>query len=103
MQKFLAMISLTALVACGNGGGRVSGVIGSACMAADRTAANSALCSCVQRAANQTLSAGEQNRAAEFFEDPNKAQETRRSDHGPTERFWARYKDFSNTARQMCG
>lgn len=100
MQKILMVGVLVFLAACG--GNRVSGEIGKACIAADRKAASSRLCSCVQRAADQTLSASDQRRAADFFDDPQKAQDTRQSDNRSSERFWKRYKAFSNTAKRMC-
>lgn len=101
MQKFVLISAVLALTACG-GGGRVSGDVGKACMAADRKAASTTLCSCVQQAANRTLQGSDQKRAAAFFEDPHKAQETRQSNNRSDEAFWLRYKQFSSTATQMC-
>jgi len=100
MQKFVLVSAMMILTACG--GGRVSGDVGKACMAADRKAASSSLCSCVQQAANRTLSRSDQKRAADFFEEPQKAQDTRQSDNHSDEAFWLRYKKFSATAEQMC-
>lgn len=97
MQKFATIIALTTLTACGGG---VTGAIGNACMDADRRAANPALCSCVQRAANATLTGREQTRAAAFFDNPQLAQDTRKA--SPSGRFWTRYKEFSRTAKRMC-
>lgn len=99
MQKLAVFAILLTLTACG---GRVTGEVGKACIAADRRAANSSLCSCVQRAANATLTGSEQVRAATFFEDPQLAQDTRQSDNSSNERFWQRYKKFSATAKRMC-
>ena len=101
MRMMFVILALMTLTSCG--GGRVTGTIGSACMEAGRAAANPALCSCVQRAANARLSGAEQRRAAEFFADPQKAQDTRQSDNAGSERFWERYKDFAALARSMCG
>ena len=101
MRKLIVLGALVALTACG--GGRVSGDVGKACVAADRKSASNQLCSCVQQAANQTLNASDQRRAATFFEDPHLAQETRQSDNASSERFWQRYKAFSATAKRMCG
>ena len=101
MQKIVLVSAMMVLTACG-GGGRVSGDVGKACMAADRKAASSSLCSCVQQAANQTLSGSDQRLAAKFFEEPHMAQETRQSDNRSDEAFWQRYKRFSSTAKQMC-
>ena len=96
----MAAAACFVLVSCG--AGRVSGEIGNACMNGGRSAANSALCSCVQRAANQTLRGSDQARAAEFFADPHLAQETRQSNRSTDEAFWARYRNFANTAESMC-
>ncbi|MCC7321933.1 MAG: arginine transporter [Rubellimicrobium sp.] len=93
-----------ALVLDGCGGGvRVSGEIGTACIGGGRDAANPALCSCVQRAADQALTAAEQRRAATFFANPHLAQEVRQSDRASDERFWQRYRAFSERAEAMCG
>ena len=101
MYKVLMVGSLVMLAACG--GNLVTGDVGKACVAADRKSASTRLCSCVQQAANQTLSRSEQRRAATFFEEPHLAQETRQSDNSSNERFWNRYKKFSATAKRMCG
>lgn len=102
MRVILAILALAALTACGGGGGRVTGELSKACLASDRAAANPRLCSCVQQAANQTLSAADQARAATFFEDPQRAQDTRQSDRSSDEAFWQRYRAFSRTAEAMC-
>lgn len=101
MAKIFVISTLVLLAACG--GNRVSGDVSKACMASDRRAASPRLCSCVQQAANSTLSGAEQRRAAKFFDDPHDAQETRQSDNASDERFWLRYKRFAATASQMCG
>ena len=101
MTKYLMISTLVVLAACG--GNRVTGDIGKACMASNRAAASPRLCSCVQQAASSTLSGSEQRRAAKFFDDPHTAQETRQSDNTSDERFWLRYKAFSETATRMCG
>jgi len=106
MRWILAAAALVALTSCGSSGSRVigsaSGPIGSACVAAGRSSASGALCSCVQAAANQTLGASDQARAAEFFADPEKAQSTRMSDSSVTEAFWERYRNFVSMAEAMC-
>ena len=89
-----------ALTACG--GGRTSGDVSKACISANRNNASTRLCSCVQQAANQTLNGSDKRRAAAFFEEPHLAQETRQSTNSGSERFWLRYKDFSETAERMC-
>jgi hypothetical protein len=105
MRNILLAVGLMCLSACGGGsgsGGRVSGNIATACMNGGRAAANPALCSCVQQAANIALSGADQRRAAEFFDDPQKAQDTRQADGAASEAFWGRYKEFSGLAEQMC-
>ncbi len=100
MRIIIGLISIVALSSCG--GGRVSGDIGRACMDSGRSAANPVLCSCVQATANQTLSGADQRRAAEFFADPQKAQDTRQADGSSNEAFWQRYRDFANRAEAIC-
>lgn len=101
MSKFLMVLSCVALAACG--GGRVSGEIGQACIAADRSAASPALCSCIQTVANQSLSGADQRRAATFFADPDLAQSTRQADGSRNEAFWDRYTAFADRAQTSCG
>ncbi|SMY08791.1 arginine transporter [Flavimaricola marinus] len=101
MHKAITVLSLALLAACG--GASVSGPIGNACMDSGRSAAGPILCACVQGVADQTLSSADQRRAATFFEDPDKAQETRTSDNASSEAFWDRYRAFSDSARQICG
>ncbi|MEO0931003.1 MAG: arginine transporter [Pseudomonadota bacterium] len=102
-MRFLLMLGAVAsMAACGGGSGPVTGDISEACLAADRRAASPALCSCVQQVANQTLSGREQARAATFFENPQLAQDTRQSDRASDERFWDRYRSFSDLATEIC-
>jgi hypothetical protein len=100
MRFFLMIGAVASIAACG--GGRVTGDMSEACVAADRRAASPELCSCVQQVANQTLSGSDQSRAAVFFENPQLAQDTRQSDNRRDEAFWLRYKSFSELARQIC-
>ncbi len=100
MRILIGLISILALTSCG--GGRVSGAIGKACMDSGRSAANPALCSCVQRAADSTLTGSDQRRAADFFSDPQKAQDTRQEDGSSNEAFWRRYRDFADRAEAIC-
>jgi hypothetical protein len=83
-------------------GGAVSGDIGRACLVSGRDAASQALCSCVQGVANQTLSPTDQRRAARFFGDPDRAEETRFSDRPSDDAFWTRYRAFADTAEAIC-
>ena len=94
--------ALGALWVLGGCGGGVSGDISRACMASGRDAASPQLCSCVQGVANQTLSGTDQRRAARFFDDPDRAQDTRTSDRAGDEAFWERYRAFADTAEVIC-
>lgn len=80
-----------------------SGAIEDACMQSDRRQVSAALCACIQDVADQRLSSGDQKEAAKFFEDPQLAQETRMSDNPSKERFWERYKDWTEAATKSCG
>lgn len=100
MRYTIAIVAVLTLSSCG--GGRVSGEIASACMSAGRSAATPALCNCVQRAADQTLSNGDKSRVVGFFGDPEAAQETRMSSSRSADAFWDRYRAFTNAAEAMC-
>ncbi|PJI84980.1 hypothetical protein BC777_2974 [Yoonia maricola] len=103
MRYFLLAGALASVAACGGGSGRgATGDISRACIDADRSAASPALCSCVQQVANQSLSGSDQARAATFFEDPQLAQDTRQSDRSSDERFWLRYRAFTDLASEIC-
>ncbi len=99
MRIILALTALVLLAACSGG---VTGEVGRACMDAGRQAANPALCSCVQRAASQTLSPADQRRAARFFADPQRAQDTRQSPRASDREFWQRYRAFVARAEAIC-
>jgi hypothetical protein len=94
--------ALCALWVLGGCGGALTGEVGRACLQAGRSAASMELCGCVQQAASRTLSPGDQRRAAQFFERPDRAQEVRQSDNGADEAFWARYRAFADYAEQIC-
>lgn len=102
MRYLLIVGALCAAAACGGGAPAVTGDMSQACMAADRRAASPALCSCVQQVANQSLSSRDQNRAAAFFANPQLAQDTRQSDSFSDERFWDRYRAFTDLASEIC-
>jgi hypothetical protein len=103
MRYFLMAGALASMAACGGGGsGGATGDISRACLDADRKAASPALCSCVQQVANQSLSGSDQSRAVVFFENPQLAQDTRQSDRGSDERFWKRYRAFTDLASEIC-
>lgn len=79
-----------------------TGPIYSACRSGGRDQANRTRCGCVQAVANQSLSASDQSRGAGFFGNPQQAQEVRVSDRAVDERFWRRWKDYSESAARQC-
>ena len=80
-----------------------AGALKRACVKSDRSAANPALCGCIQRIADQTLTRSEQRMVSKFFRDPNLAQQVRKSDTTRDDQFWVRYMAFGKTARASCG
>ncbi|MEM6758671.1 MAG: hypothetical protein AAF601_04265 [Pseudomonadota bacterium] len=109
----LVLVAATVLSACGQA--RVAatntfrpqaqfatGPIYAACRKAAREAATRARCGCVQAVANRELNASDQNRGARFFSDPQDAQDVRQSDRNVDERFWLRWRAYSDVADQMC-
>ncbi len=102
MRNFLITSAVLVLASCGGGAPRASGDISRACLAADRSAANSRLCSCVQAAADQTLRPADRSRVAGFFEDPERAHAMRISDTPSAEAFWDRFQNFIETAEAIC-
>ncbi|MEL7132136.1 MAG: hypothetical protein AAGK77_06975 [Pseudomonadota bacterium] len=79
-----------------------TGPIYSACRAAGRDQASRARCGCVQAVANQSLNANDQRRGAGFFSNPQQAQDVRQSDRAIDERFWTRWKRYSDRAARQC-
>ena len=73
-----------------------------ACLASGRDAAEPRLCKCVQVAADATLTAPEQQRAAGFFQDPHQAQVVRQSKQRSDGLFWERYEEFTELAKAFC-
>jgi len=115
MKNLILVALMLGLAGCGGGkrdyarGGKstavmrsASGPISQACMASDRKARSPALCGCVQAAANMNLSSNDQRLAASFFSNPHRAQEIRQSDNAGHEKFWKKYKEFSETAEAIC-
>jgi len=80
----------------------LAGPVGDACLQSNRKAANRALCACIQQAADLTLQGSDQRRAARFFKDPDQAQQVRMSKSDSDNAFWARYKNFGETAAAYC-
>lgn len=110
--KIISALCVVGLLSACGGSGRLdspsstrafaTGPIHSACLKADRRAASSPLCGCVQATANSELSRSEQSRVVAFFRTPHLAQVTRQSDRAGDERFWLKYKDFVATAERRC-
>lgn len=111
-MKVLAAVMVVALVAgCGGNrfdrdGGQVtrfsSGPISKACLSSDRKARNSRLCGCIQTVANQSLSGGDQRKAARFFRDPQRAMDVKMSKTASDDAFWDRYKVFASRSERSC-
>jgi hypothetical protein len=79
-----------------------AGVIERACLSSERAAGNRALCGCIQRAADRTLTGRDQRTAAQFFSDPDRAQEVRQSGRRSDREFWDRYTSFGAFAAVSC-
>ncbi len=79
-----------------------AGPISSACLSSDRAAASRALCSCLQQAADITLSKRDQRKAAKMFSKPDLAQEVRMSSSRRDEEFWSKYVAFGDMATANC-
>ena len=99
MMKSLTLVAALAIVL--PAGMALSGPIERACMASDR-GGNRSLCSCIQQAADATLSGSDQRRAAKFFRDPEAAHATWVSQSKSDDAFWERYKSFGATAEAYC-
>jgi hypothetical protein len=110
MRKFVILSALVALTACSGGRDRgnsgstrgATGDISRACLSADRSAATPALCSCVQQVANNQLSSRDRSRVADFFINPEVANDTKISDTNTDDAFWARYRAFVTSADNQC-
>lgn len=111
MRNILILTALVALTACSSGRDRLSsgssggatGPISRACLAADRSAASTSLCACVQRVANAELSSTDRRRVASFFGNPEVAHATKISDTEANDNFWRRYQAYVRSARNQCG
>jgi hypothetical protein len=76
--------------------------IENACLRSERPAATRALCSCIQRVADEVLSFSDQRRASQFFRNPELAQQVRASTAPDDAAFWGRYREFGNRAEARC-
>ncbi|MFO8126061.1 arginine transporter [Yoonia sp.] len=102
MRYLLLAGALASVAACGGGSRGATGAISEACLDSDRRDASVALCSCVQQVANQSLSGSDQARVVGFFANPQLAQDTRQSNRSSDERFWGRYRAFTDLASEIC-
>lgn len=96
MIRWVLAVILTAMAATAQ-----ANTIRNACLTSDRNP-NPRLCSCIQAAADRTLTRTDQKLAARFFADPDRAQEVRMSKRRKDEAFWQRYKAFGAFAASVC-
>ena len=94
-----AALSFSTIAFCGAAS---AGPISSACLSSGRAGGNRALCGCIQQAADMTLNASDQRLAAEFFSQPQKAQDVRMSKTSDHDSFWDRYQQFGAFASATC-
>ena len=78
-----------------------AGPVERACLRSDRQV-NPALCDCIQRIADRTLTRRDQRQAARFFRDPQRAQDVRMSTRAADDAFWDRYTAFGSAAARAC-
>lgn len=100
-MKSFRLAAAFAVILSAISGAAVAGPIQKACMASDR-GGDRTLCSCIQQAADMTLSGSDQRRAAKFFKDPEAAHVTWVSQKASDDAFWERYKSFGQTAEAYC-
>ncbi|MGR3322803.1 MAG: hypothetical protein ACU0DK_12820 [Pseudooceanicola sp.] len=98
ITRTAALAAFAALAASG----AMAGPIAQACMASERGSGNRAVCGCIQSVANLTLNGNDQRLAAQFFAEPQKAQDVRMSKSDHHNAFWDRYKQFGATAAATC-
>lgn len=79
-----------------------TGVINDACRQSGRSEATPQRCSCIQQAANKSLTRSDRRKVAKWFKDPHQAQEVRMSDKSSDEALWKRYKAFGELAQAIC-
>ena len=115
MKQFGLCICILALSACGGGVPNdrpdrlviaspvAFGPISKACLQSDRKKKSRELCTCIQAAADKTLSRSDQRRSVAFYDNPHLAQQVRTSDRSVDEQFWDAYAEYGKTAERMCG
>ncbi|MEM8803520.1 MAG: hypothetical protein AAGF55_13395 [Pseudomonadota bacterium] len=73
-----------------------------ACVASERGTGQQRLCFCIHQVADQTLTDRDKRLVKEFFVDPERAQDIRRSNRRVHEKFWERYERFGTAAETLC-
>lgn len=79
-----------------------AGPIQSACLRSERGQSAPQLCGCIQQVADMTLARADQQRAAQFFANPDQAQAVRTSPSAADGAFWQRYVNFGDAAANTC-
>ncbi len=74
-----------------------------ACNQSPRSDATRSLCACIGNVADMTLSRSQMREGARFFSDPQRAQDVRMSDRRSDEQMWQAWRNFGETAEQLCG
>jgi hypothetical protein len=74
-----------------------------ACNQSTRENANPVLCSCIGQVARETLTFSQMRQGARFFDNPQRAQDIRQSDHIAHETLWLAWRNFGEAAEEMCG
>lgn len=77
-------------------------VVRNACMSSKAKSKSVRLCSCIQAAADASLSNSEQKLTAKMIKDPELSQDVKASNSWRNERFWKRYTTFSQLAQKYC-
>lgn len=102
MTKLQMRAAAGALVLMGLGGMAHAGPVETACLASARASGNQSLCGCVQKVANITLSGSDQRLVAQFFLNPDKAEQVRMQSTASANAFWGRYTQFGAQAQMAC-
>jgi hypothetical protein len=102
MTRLQIRVGLAALVLMGVTGAVSAGPVERACVASVRAKGNSSLCGCVQKVADVTLSGADQVMVAQFFLNPDKAEEVRMKSTVSANAFWDRYTVFGEQAQMAC-
>ncbi len=102
MAKFLLGAGFAGLGLIWQAGVALAGPIENACLQSNRNAASHSLCACIQQVADITLGGSDQQLAATFFKDPDRAQKVHLSKTSRDGAFWTRYVTFGQQAQLAC-